>query len=460
MNIIIVGAGEVGRSIAMTLSAEGHNVNLVEQDPEKAKRVDDELDVRVICGNGARPQVLWEAGIRGEECAVDILVACTNRDEANILSCWIARNAGVKHVIARARGLEFTDSPNWGQKLGIDMMLSPERSVAKEIMELISVSSAIRTAELLDGRAAIYAFQVAEDSPLAGKSLKTIRSDHKNLAAIVVCVDRADGDSLIPDGDTVILPQDICYVISRKRDVGILEDLFRRKKRSKLRKVFLVGGGKIAYQLVQKIQRESERVEIRLFDHDLQRVEALSAELGNKRTIVVAADGADRDKLLEEGIEGAVYVCVTDSDEVNLIYAALAKSFGARKTIAVVRRKLYQDMTKHMPVDAIVDPNEALSSTILRTIRYPGHARALSILESENIDAEMLEVVLENSAMADKTLAELGLPKGVLVALLGREGSVSVPDGATKLQMGDHLILFALSELMREAAEMFGVAAQ
>ncbi|MBQ3447256.1 MAG: NAD-binding protein, partial [Synergistaceae bacterium] len=133
MNIVIVGAGEVGRSVAERLSSEAHNVYLVENDSGKAGAAEDELDVEVIRGNGARPQVLAKAGVvTGGD--VDMLIACTNRDEVNMLSCWIAHSAGVRQVICRTRSLEFTDSPDWGRKLGIDAMISPERSIAREIL--------------------------------------------------------------------------------------------------------------------------------------------------------------------------------------------------------------------------------------------------------------------------------------------------------------------------------------
>ena len=406
MNIVIVGAGEVGRSIAATLSGDGHNVNLVEQDAERAKRAEDELDVRVIRGNGARPQVLWDAGVREEDCAADILVACTER----------------------------------------------------EILELLTVSSATRTAELLNGQAAIYAFRVAEDSPLVGKSLKDIRIDYKDLVAIVVCVERPDGESFVPDGDTVLAAQDLCYVVSYKETVYMLEELFQRKNSRPLRRVFIVGGGKIGCQLIQRIQEAYRHAEIRLLDVNEERCRRLSNELGDRNTLFLHEDGIQREVLQEEGIEEADgYVCVTDSDEVNLVYAAMAKAMGVRKSIAVVRRRLYRDMPKYMPVDAVVDLNEALSSTILRTIRYPGHARALSIIEK--IDAEMLEVVLPaKHSRAGIPLSDLGLPKGVLVALLGRGKRVFVPMGSTKLEPGDHLILFASTALMREAVELFSEA--
>ena len=453
MNIVIVGAGEVGHNIASTLASEGHNINLVEQNAEKAEKAAAELDVRVICGNGSRPQVLYDAGVR-EGCNIDLLVACTDKDEVNLLSCWIARHAGVKRVISRVRGLEFTDSLTWAQDLGIDMMLSPERSVAREILELLSVGSAVRTAELLGGRAAIYAFYVAENSPLHDMSIKDIRKAYSDLTAIVVYIERpGEEENIVPDGDAVLKTGDLCYVVANRDQAWWLEKLFQLRASRPLRRVFIVGGGKLGFQVVQRLQKKFGNIKIRLIDNDPQKCEKLANELGE--ALILNGDGADEALLREEGIsEADGYVCTTESDEVNLIYATIAKSLGVHKSIAVVRKRRYLNMPDLMPVDAVVDPNEALASVILRYIRYPGHTRALSIIEE--IDAEMLELVLpEAHKLIGISLADLGLPKGVLVALIGRGQRVFPPSGLTELQAGDHLILFASTSLMREAVNFF-----
>ncbi|MDR1873944.1 MAG: Trk system potassium transporter TrkA [Synergistaceae bacterium] len=456
MRIVIVGAGEVGFALAATLSKEGHDVNVVEHREDRIQRVE-KLNVRVIQGNGARPQVLYEAGVR-KGCEVDFLVACTDRDEANILSCWIARHAGVKHVIARARGLEFTDSPTWGQDLGIDIMVSPERSVAREILELLSVSSAVHTAELLGGAAGIYAFRVAAGSPLIGLSLQEFRTQNRDLIAIVVCIGRDGADDIVPDGNTKMLENDLCYVVSYREQVWRLEKLFQLHSSRPLKRVFIVGGGKLGTQVAQQLESHYRGIKICLFDRDPDKCDRLSTELGSTR--VLCGEGMDKTLLEEEGIEEADgYVCATESDEVNLICCAIAKSLGAHRCIAVVRRRLYREMSDRMPADAVVDLNGALASVILRYIRYPGYSKALAVIEK--VDAEMLEVVMpEGHAMLGMPLSELGLPGGVLVALVGRRAGrkkeVFVPDGTTRLQAGDQVILFAASSRMHEAAERFG----
>src|SRR6056297_21859 len=200
LKIVIVGAGEVGYNVSRDLSAEGHDITIVELDETRAGKVESELDVRVVRGNGSRPHVLEKAGIC-EGCGVDILVASSEKDEVNILACWIAKRAGVKRVISRARGLEYTDSPTWARELGIDVMISPERSVAREIEELLSVSSAVHTAEFFGGRAGLYAFRVSEGSPMVGDTLRRLRQRYPKLTALIAFVER-EGGGFVPFGET------------------------------------------------------------------------------------------------------------------------------------------------------------------------------------------------------------------------------------------------------------------
>lgn len=459
MNTVIIGAGEVGRSVARTLSLEGHNIYLVEKDEAQAKSAAEELDVQIVCGNGARPNVLAQAGVvpSGD---TDLVIACSNRDEVNMLSCWIAHSAGVPNVISRVRSLEFTDSADWGNKLGINAMISPERSIAREIISLLEVSSATHAAELLDGKAALYTLKIADNSPLAGMALKDLRTKWPDLTAVFVHVEHSDGEAGVPNGLTVLRAGDVCHIVTYRKSAELLQEVFQPSKKNRLKKLFVVGGGKIGTQIVQAVKRDFGNVSIRLIDSDPEKCARLAEELGE--ALVINCDGIDRKVLSDEGIEEAdAYVAATDNDELNLIYSSMAKLMGAKKTIAISKRKDYQALTQAMPVDAIVDPNEALANLILRVVHYPRHTKAFSIIE--RINAEMLEVVLhEGNELIGKTLAQIKLQKGVVIALLGRGDAgtplakVSVPTGATRLEAGDRVILFALTSMMPEAAKLFG----
>ena len=453
MRVVIVGAGEVGFNVAENLSAQGHDVIVVENDEARAMKVESDLDVMLVRGNGARPPVLEEAGI-APGCDVDILVACTDRDEVNILACWIAKRAGVKRVISRARGLEYTDSPTWARELGIDIMISPERSVAREIEELLSVSSAVHTAEFFDGRAGLYAFRVSEGSPMIGDTLRRINQRYPKLTALIAFVER-NGTGFVPFGETKLKAGDLCFIVTLRGQVHQLEELFRRERTGRLRRVIVVGGGKIGFQVARRLELRYRDLDIRLIDQDSEKCDKLAREL--ERTIVLFGDGADEELLLYEGVEGADgFVTTTASDERNLLMGVIGRVLGARKSIAVVRRNPLMKLGDYIPVDALVNPNQALASLIMRHVRYPFSSGALSLIEK--IDAEMLEVTLrEDSRIIGKHIKDLGLPKGILLALARRGEEVFVPVGETILQLGDQIVLFASSEQMPKAVEILGV---
>ena len=223
-------------------------------------------------------------------------------------------------------------------------------------------------------------------------------------------------------------------------------------------KIFIVGGGKLGTQIALMIKRNFGNTSLRIIDSNNERCKRLSEEFGED--LILNKDGADGRILDEEGIDGAdAYICATDSDELNLIYCAIAKKMGAKKTIAVVKRKDYQLLSDSLPVDAIVDSNASLANVILGYVRYGDHAAAYSMIEK--IGAEMIEVVLsEDLPLCGKTLAELRLKKGAVVALIGRGNEVLLPTGATALMPGDHVILFALTEMMAETAKLFGANSQ
>ena len=346
MNTVIIGAGEVGRSVAKTLSGEGHNIYLVEKDEAQAKSAADELDVQIVTGNGARPNVLAQAGVvpSGD---VDLVIACSNRDEVNMLSCWIAHSAGVPNVISRVRSLEFTDSADWGKKLGINAMISPERSIAREIISLLEVSAATHAAELLDGKAALYTLKIAEDSPLVNMALKDLRTKWPDLTAVFVHVEHSDGEAGVPDGFTVLRADDVCHIVTYRKSAELLQEVFQPSKKNRLKKLFVVGGGKIGTQIVQAVKRDFGSVSLRLIDADPEKCARLAEELGE--ALVLNCDGIDKKVLSDEGIEEAdAYVAATDSDELNLIYSSIAKLMGAKKTIAIAKRKDYQALTQVM----------------------------------------------------------------------------------------------------------------
>jgi len=455
LHIVIVGAGEVGFSVARNLSQDGNDIVLVEENPERAAKAENELDVMVVRGNGARPNVLEKAGVKpnGE---VEMLIACSSRDEVNILACWIAKKMGVDRVISRAVGLEFTDTDAWSQDLGIDLMVSPERSVAREIENLLETQGAVYSSEF-DDKAGIYAFRVEEESPACGATLLDMRKQNPKLVTIIVYVQRGD-EGFIPKAADELKTGDLCYSFCYLDQIQEISELYQTHRMKKLKRVVIIGAGKVGFQTANLIQRSVKGIDVRVIDIDREKCRRIAGEL--PKATVLWGDGADEDLLIQEGIEGAGgFVAATENDEVNLILAAQAKTLGARKSIAVVRRKNYLKLSNAIPVDAIVSRNDALSSVLISAVRYPGHASTLAMLDQ--IGAETIQVTIpEDSPAIGVALKDLELPSGALLGLVLREGEnrgLFIPTGQSSLEAGDKVIVFSTLEVIDDTLAALGV---
>ncbi len=452
MKIILVGAGEVGLSVARDLIKDGHDLTIVERDETLAQRVDEELDARVVRGNGARPQTLEEAGLN-DGGGVDLLIGATDRDEVNILACWIAKKSGVPETMARVRSIEFTDTQSWARDLNVDLLISPERSVAREIQELLQVGASFHAATLMQERAGIYGFTLSGTSPLLNRPLRDLTMAYKDLRSIVVYVKQPRMGS-VPSGETILHQGDLCYVAIMREDLDRVADLFSREKRRPLRRVMIVGGGKIGFQVASRLERNFQKIDIRLIDKNREKCEELAREL--PKTTVLYGDASDSELLRYEGIEETDgFVCTTASDETNLVLSTVGRNLGARKTIAVVRKKSYLNLQGAFATDALVNPNEALASTILHRIRYPRGMGAVSVIDQ--IDAEMGEFTLpQGSSVIGIPIMSAGFPRGVILAFVERGNTVFVPNGGTVLEEGDHLLFFSSRDNLRRTLTLLG----
>ena len=453
MKIVLVGAGEVGYNVAKDLSSDGHDIIVVEENEERAIRVENDLDVIVVRGNGARPSVLEKAEVKAGSEDVSLLIACTNKDEVNIMACWIAKKMGVPHVIARAVGLEFTDNEAWAKDLGIDMLISPERSVAKEMEELLQFRGALHAVEVAGGKAGIYVFRIAEDSKIKNIPLLEVKKRNPNLTTLIVSVQR-EGKNFVPKANDTLLAGDICYSMCYRDQVHQLESLFQPSLSKKMRRVFIIGAGKIGFQTAKRLITRTPEIKICIVEEDRAKSERIAAEL--PEVLVICGDGADSELLLSEGVDKADgFVAATDQDETNLMLAVLGKTLGASKSIAIVKRSNYLGMTDHIPVDSIVNRNQTLAQAIIRYVRYPGSSRVLTMFEE--ISSEALELTLtETSPSVGKPLMALHMPAGSVIGLIERGKELIIPSGRTELRGGDKIVLFASVETIPAAIEVLG----
>ncbi|MBQ8089943.1 MAG: Trk system potassium transporter TrkA [Pyramidobacter sp.] len=452
MKVVIVGAGNVGMTLARTLS-ENNDVVLVERDDELATRITEDLDVSVVRGNGSRPDVLEQAGVV-KDGGVSVLIACTDHDETNLLACWLAKRAGVPRVLSRVRDLEFTDTPDWAQDLGIDVMASPERALSREIASLLRFNAAVHMSELFNGRAGSFAFEVESDSPICGMSLRELGVKYPHLGAIVVYVERG-GDGFVPSGDWTAQEGDVCFVVTLHDRVVSIQKLFDVERQKRLSRVIIVGGGKLGTNLAKRLCSNVPKVETTLVEKNLEKCERLAREFPDVK--VINGDGMDSDLMRQLGVDKANgVVAATANDELNVMIAALANNNEHVKTIAVVRKDVYKELEDRLPVDVLVNPNRVLANTFLRYVRYPGSAGMLSLID--RIGAEVFEFLLRPGSFAcGKRIMDLGLPQGILIAVVKRGGKYLVPSGAEVLQEGDVISVFAMSDKMPEALHFFKV---
>jgi trk system potassium uptake protein TrkA len=453
VKIVIVGAGNVGYSLAQTLSSAGHDIVVIESREEYAQVLENELDVQVVVGNGSRPSVLAEAGI-SENSSVDFLIACSNKDEVNIMACWQAKHLGVRRVLSRAKNAEYTESPEWARALGIDEILSPERSVARELEEMLWVNSAVHTTEFLSGEAGSYAFRVTEESAINGKKLSSLSADYPDFAGVFIFVER-EGKGFTPSGDWVAQQGDLCYLITFRHASKEVEKLFTSQNTKRIRRIMIAGGGNSGMAVTRRLLRKHAGVEIKIIDPDYETCQQIASEF--PQIVVLHGDALDDKLLTHEGISSMDgFVAATGRDERNLILASLAKTLQAKKSIAIVRSLSLSRLSSHLPVDAVVNPNESLASVILRYVRYPESAGSLSLID--RINSEILEVVVPKACpIAGKPIHTLNLPKGLIFAMIKREGKILLPRGNTEIQPDDILLIFSSQENMDKITDMLGL---
>lgn len=453
MKIIIIGAGNVGYSLAENLSGAGHDIVVVESREEYARHLEDELDVKVVVGNGAKLSVLAEAGVV-EGSHIDYLIACSDKDEVNIMACWQAKQSGVERVISRATSLEYTESPEWFKTLGLDLVLSPERTIARDIEEMIWVNSAIHTTEFFDGEAGSYAFRVTEDSEILGKSLKQVAGENDRLDAVFVYVKR-DREGFTPSGDWVAQKGDLCYAITFKSQSKKLEKLFSSDNPKRIRRIMIVGGGKIGTFLIKRLTLNHPQLDIKVIEKDRPTCHRLAIEFPN--ITVLNGDGLDDKLLRHEGVDVMDgFVAATGSDELNMLLAILGKSLQTGKSIAIVRNKTVANLANDLPIDAVINPNESLASVIMRHIRYPESAGTLSLIDG--INSEILEIkVPENSPVIGHAIASLSVPKGTIFAMIMRNRKVIIPNGDTKIEHNDTILVFSTQKNMAKLAKQLGL---
>ncbi len=437
MKILILGAGQVGRTAAYHLSREPANeVTVVDTNEDVLRDLQDRLDVRAVAGNGSYPTVLESAGIAD----TDILVALTNSDEINIVACEIA------HVlyrtptkIARIRAPEYTSREQLFTEgaLAVDVWISPEQLVTEYIAHLLSYPGALQVVDFADGRVQLVGVRARREGLLVGRELRALREHLPDTEARVAAIYR--NDRLIePRGDTIIEEHDEIFFVAAQDDLRrVLAEL--RRSEDPVRRLVIAGGGNIGLRLARTLEKSNQ---VKLIERDPRRARRISEILEN--TIVLSGDAADEELLVEENIDSAdVFAALTNSEEANVLSAMLAKRLGARRVMALINRPSYGQLMENHAIDIVISPQTITIGTLLAHVRRGDVVRVHSLRRGA---AEAIEAVVHGtqgrSRVIGRPLEKIDLPPGASIVAIVRGERVIMAHHDTTIEAEDHVIIF------------------
>lgn len=463
MNIIILGAGRVGESVAESLVSEQNDITVIDQDGARLRLLEERLDLRGVVGNGIQPSVLREAGAKD----ADMVIACAAADESNLVVCKIAHDVfNVPTTIARLRSPEFIEGDELLDKTGfaVDHVICPEESVMRYIEQLIQYPEALQVLEFAEGRVSLIVVRATADSLLVNHTIAEFRDRLPHAEMRVVALYRQDAQ-VDATPETRILPGDEVFVLSDTRKIRlVLAGIHKTDK--PVQRLMLVGGGKVGLRLAHKL---AGTYHVKLIERDKKRCEYLASQLPSS-TLILNGDGADEDLLLEENVgEMDLFLALTSDDEDNIMSAMLAKRMGARRVMALINRRAYADMMQGSTIDIAISPAQTVIGELLAHLRRGDVAAVHSLRRGA---AEALEGIargdIKTSKLVGRRVEEVKLPKGVSMGAIvrgeGRKSEVLMPHHDTLIEADDHIILFipnksdvrAVEKLFQVSATFFG----
>jgi trk system potassium uptake protein TrkA len=448
MKILILGAGQVGRTAAYHLSREPANeVTVVDANEDVLRDLQDRLDIRAVAGNASYPTVLESASIAD----TDILIALTSSDEVNIVACSIA-NALYRTPtkIARIRAPEYTTREQLFSEgaLAVDVWISPEQLVTEYIAKLLSFPGALQVVDFADGRVQLVGLRARRDGLLVGRQLRALKEHLPDTEARVAAIYR--NDKLVPaSGDTFVEEHDEIFFVAASDDLRrVMAEL--RRSEDPVRRLVIAGGGNIGYRLARTLEKSNQ---VKLIERDPRRARRISEVL--ESTIVLAGDAADEELLVEENIDSVdVFAALTNSEEANVLSAMLAKRLGAKRVMALVNRPSYGELMENRNIDVVISPQTITIGSLLAHVRRGDVVRVHSLRRGA---AEAIEAVVhgaeDRSRVIGRRVEQISLPEGASIVAIVRGEEVIMAHHDTVVNNEDHVIVFLSDRRHVEAVE-------
>lgn len=447
MYCVIVGGGEVGFHIGSILIKEGHDVTLIDKDPENYRRGSEELDALVILGNGASKQVLRQAHIA----RANMLIAVTDMDEVNIVACMAAKHVGVPLTIARIRNPDYLDDVEGlsTEFTGIDYVIQPEAAVAEEVSRLAEYPGAVEVGVFDKEQVVMAEVIAAPESTALARRLLDVGLPRNVLVSAVL-----RGESMtIPDGEFVLRERDRVFLVGKPQGVREALKLLSLQS-SRPRRGMLVGVGTLGLRIATAL--EARGLSLTIFEKDEDRATVAATSL--HRSLVIHDEGLGESVLLQEGVRDAdLFISATGDDRLNILSALQAKRLGARRTIAVVERAEFSAILEAAGVDIAISPRRITASNVLRFIRL---GEVLSVALLDKSAGEVMELVVgEGSPLAGNRLRDVRFPKDAILGVLVQPDGVHVAHGNSQVNAGDRAIVFCLPQAVGAVERMFSQGA-
>lgn len=452
MKIIILGAGQVGGTLAESLANEENDITVIDNNSARLRQLRERLDIRTVEGMGSYPTVLKQAGAEDAE----LLIAVTNSDEVNMVACQVAHTLfRIPTKISRVRAVAYMQKKELftPEAFPVDVLISPEQLVTNHISKLIEYPGALQVQDFSHGLARLVGIKAVKGGPLVGHELSYLREHMPNIDTRVAAIFRQNRP-LTPEGNTVVEDGDEVFFIAAAHHIrAVMSELQPLEKNYK--RIMIAGGGNIGMRLCQELEN---RYQIKIIEHNIERCRFLSETLG--KTIVLEGDASNKEMLLDENIEGTdVFCAVTNDDEANIMASMLAKRLGVRKVITLINNPDYVDLIQGGEIDIAVSPQQATLGSLLAHVR---RGDVVNVHRLRRGAAEAIEAIAHgdhrSSKVVGRRLDEIALPEGCTIGAIVRHNEVLIAHDHIRVQPDDHLILFLVNKnRIREVEKLFQV---
>jgi trk system potassium uptake protein TrkA len=441
MNIIILGAGQVGSALAQFLARENNNITIVDTNIQRLQKLQDHIDIRTVVGHAAYPSILEQAGAED----ADMLIAVTPSDEVNLLACQIAKILfKVPDKIARIRRSEYITHPELfdvdlsADAMAINTIISPEVLVTRYIEQLIRYPGSLQVLDFADGKLRLVGLRVRSNGPMLGQTIRDVTAKLSQQQEIRIVAIYRNNAAIAPNGDTMFIEGDEVFFLAQ---ADAIISVMRKLQRQDLpyRKIFIAGGGNVGLRLAKSLEKDFQ---VKLLEHNLSRCREIAEELSD--AVVLHGDAMDRDLLLEESIDHTdLFIGVTNHDEANILSSMFAKQLGARKIMTLVNNSDYVNMIQDDKIDIAISADQITVSSLLAKVRQGSTAVVHTLRRGA---AEAIEVVIHGSEntsnVVGKAVEQIQWPPATLVGAIVREEQVLMAHHDTVIESGDHVVLF------------------